>query len=362
MRIFLCGDVMAGRGIDQIRRHHVDPTLYESWAKSAVRYVELAEQRNGPIPRDVDGAYVWGDALDVLEEARADVRIVNLETAVTDHGAPWPAKGIHYRMHPVNVDLLQTAAVDCCVLSNNHVLDWSHDGLTSTLTSLREAGMATVGAGRDLTEARRPAMVETGTGPRAVVVGVGAASSGIPGSWSASVDRAGVWRIDSPDSEAVEAIATALADLARPGDVTILSIHWGPNWGFQIPDRHRFFARALIDRAGVDVVHGHSSHHPLAIEIYRNRPILYGCGDLINDYEGIGGHDEFRPGLGALYLLTMGPDGLTELEVVPMRLRRFRLERADGDDVDWLADTLADAGSRHGVSLESRNGRLSARW
>jgi len=60
----------------------------------------------------------------------------------------------------------------------------------------------------------------------------------------------------------------------------------------------------------------------------RDRLILYGCGDLINDYEGIGGHDEIQPDLGILYLATLTRAGLKELEMITMRLHRFRLERA----------------------------------
>jgi poly-gamma-glutamate synthesis protein (capsule biosynthesis protein) len=95
------------------------------------------------------------------------------------------------------------------------------------------------------------------------------------------------------------------------------------------------------------VVHGHSSHHPKAIELYRGRAILYGCGDLINDYEGIGGYESYRPGLAALYFVTPGAG----LEAVPFRLRRFRLERAPEADARWLARTLG---------MEIRQGALIA--
>jgi hypothetical protein len=80
----------------------------------------------------------------------------------------------------------------------------------------------------------------------------------------------------------------------------------------------------------VDVVHGHSSHHPRPVEVYRDRLVLYGCGDLINDYEGIGGRDEFRGELRLLYLVTLdaGSHALRKLRLVPMRARRLRLERA----------------------------------
>jgi poly-gamma-glutamate capsule biosynthesis protein CapA/YwtB (metallophosphatase superfamily) len=363
LRICLAGDVMTGRGIDQIQATPGDPALYESWAKSATRYVEIAERAHGPIPRGVEPDYVWGDARSVLDEAEVVARIVNLETAVTDLGEPWPAKGIHYRMHPNNVGLLEAAAIDCCVLANNHVLDWSYPGLAETVDSLHGHGIATAGAGSDAAEARRPAVIETGVESRVVVVGVGTESSGIPSSWSAGDDRAGVWLLRSLSSTAVDEIGAALAEVSRPEDVTVVSIHWGPNWGYEIPLSHRRFAHALIEQAGVDVVHGHSSHHPIGIEIHRGRPILYGCGDLINDYEGIGGHEQFQPGLGILYLPAFGETGISRLEMVPLRMRRFRLQHPDHDDIARLARTLTHASRTFGTRVEETgNGRLRAMW
>ena len=64
VRIFLCGDVMTGRGIDQILPHPCDPQLHEDYATSALHYVRLAERAAGPIPRNVAPSYVWGAALD----------------------------------------------------------------------------------------------------------------------------------------------------------------------------------------------------------------------------------------------------------------------------------------------------------
>jgi poly-gamma-glutamate synthesis protein (capsule biosynthesis protein) len=81
--LFLCGDVMTGRGIDQVLPHPNDPVLHEPYMTSAKGYVELAEEANGPIPKPVDYAYIWGDALRELEQRAPDVRINNLETSIT---------------------------------------------------------------------------------------------------------------------------------------------------------------------------------------------------------------------------------------------------------------------------------------
>jgi poly-gamma-glutamate synthesis protein (capsule biosynthesis protein) len=121
--LFLCGDVMIGRGIDQIQSSSVHPGLFEPSITNACDYVRLAERANGPIPRPVARDYVWGAALDDIDALAPDARIVNLETAVTTSSARWPAKDILYRAHPDNVAVLRGARIDCCVLANNHVLD-----------------------------------------------------------------------------------------------------------------------------------------------------------------------------------------------------------------------------------------------
>ncbi len=362
-RLFLAGDVMTGRGIDQILQHPVDPQLWEPWVTSALDYVALAERRSGPIPRGVDGTYVWGDALELLDAIGPDVRIVNLETSVTGGGEPWPAKGIHYRMHPDNIDCLTSARIDCCVLANNHVLDFSYEGLADTLHSLDRAGLVHAGAGPDLAGAWAPAIVAAPSGPRAVVVAVATPSSGVPTTWAAGPTRPGVALVADLSRRAIDRIRRVVDATTRPGDLVVLSIHWGPNWGYEIPVAHRRFAHAVIDEAGVDVVHGHSSHHPMGIEVYRERPIIYGAGDLINDYEGISGHEEYRSELRLLYVPEFEAETLARFVLLPVRSRRFRLEHASEEEVRWLATTLTREGGRLGTRVaRTDDGSLELKW
>jgi poly-gamma-glutamate synthesis protein (capsule biosynthesis protein) len=159
----LCGDVMTGRGVDQILPYPGDPGLAEPRVRDTRTYVELAERTSGPIPRPVAFSYPWGEALAVPGWSAADVRIVNLETSVTRSDQRWQGKGGHYRMHPDNVPCLTAARLDACALANNHVLDCSRARPTragpSTIASPRPnqpwgAGVKVAGAGRDLAEAR----------------------------------------------------------------------------------------------------------------------------------------------------------------------------------------------------------------
>ncbi len=352
MKLFLCGDVMTGRGIDQILPHPCDPELHEGYVRSALDYVELAERTSGPIARPVAPDYIWGDALAEFKRRKPDLRIINLETAVTARGSPYP-KGINYRMNPANTDCLSAAGVDCCVLANNHVLDWCDVGLRDTLAALAGAGIAFCGAGKDAQAAARPAMFDPVAARRVAVFAYGCETSGVPEPWRAGPERAGVNFLADADDAAFHRIADDIRVASHPEDLVVVSIHWGANWGYRVPESHRAFAHRLVSQAGVDVVHGHSSHHPMAIELIDGRPVFYGCGDFINDYEGISGREEFRPDLVGGYFLDIDAISrrLNSLEIVPFRLEKFRLARARGADADWLARRLDRECARFGGSI-----------
>ena len=83
LRIFLCGDVMVGRGIDQILPYPSHPQLYEVFVTNAQEYIFLAEKVNGKIPYPVSMSYIWGEALSVWQQLKPDIKIINLETAIT---------------------------------------------------------------------------------------------------------------------------------------------------------------------------------------------------------------------------------------------------------------------------------------
>ena len=340
--LMLTGDVMLGRGIDQILRHSVDPVIYEGYMRSAKGYVEIAEQKSGIIPRKAPPEYVWGNALAVLRSHRPHARIINLETAMTTASEPWPGKGIQYRMHPANVDVLRAAAIDCAVLANNHVLDWNREGLIETLETLAKAGIKVAGAGADIVDASAPAIVDV-PGGRVLVFAMAHGSSGVPPAWAALPARSGVHLLPDLSRETASHVAQQIKRHPRKaGDRVVVSIHWGGNWGYAVPRDHERFAKALIDAGAADVIHGHSSHHPMRIEVYRGRLILYGAGDLINDYEGIGGYEEFRAELSLIYLPVLSKTGEFEsMTLVPMRMERFRLNRATTAEVEWLMRLLA---------------------
>jgi poly-gamma-glutamate synthesis protein (capsule biosynthesis protein) len=153
VKIFLCGDVMTGRGIDQILPYPSDPKLKEPFVKDARDYIRFAEKINGKINYPVSFDYIWGDALKELEKEKIDLRIINLETTITTSDNFLP-KGINYRMNPKNIDVLKVFKVDVACLANNHILDFGEEGLLETIETLKKNGILTVGAGKNIKEAQ----------------------------------------------------------------------------------------------------------------------------------------------------------------------------------------------------------------
>jgi len=364
LKLFLCGDVMPGRGIDQVLPRSSPSRLYERDVSDAWRYVELAEKKSGPIPKPLPYHALWGDALEILDRAAPDLHIINLETSITRSEDHDPNKGIHYRMHPVNVACLKVARVDCCSVANNHTLDWGRPGLIETLETLHAAGIATAGAGADATAAAQPAILSANGKARVIVAAAACASSGIPPGWAADARNPGLNQLSKDPQRAAEQLIAQINSVRAPGDRVVASLHWGGNWGYDIPDEQITLAHALIDSGEVDIVHGHSSHHVKALEVYRGKLILYGCGDLLTDYEGIRGHEAYRADIGVMYLpeIDIRTGELRALTLIPTTLWRFQIWRASADDTRWLLETLTRECARFGVhflQVDSHTLRLS---
>jgi poly-gamma-glutamate synthesis protein (capsule biosynthesis protein) len=362
LTLFLAGDVMTGRGVDQILPNPSPPALQEPYVEDAREYVRLAEQRSGVVPRSVDPAYIWGDALAEWERTAPSARIVNLETSITRSSDYCRHKSIHYRMHPENIACVTAARFDVCVLANNHVLDYGREGLIETLETLEHAGIMTAGAGRNLGDARRRVALSLPGGARLFVAACGYESSGIPDDWAALTNEPGVDLLPDLSDETAAAVAAGVTAAKRTGDVAVVSIHWGDNWGYDLPRRHVGFAHRLVE-CGVDIVHGHSSHHVRPVEIYRDRLILYGCGDFIDDYEGISGYERYRDDLVVMFFPSLNPatGQLEALRMAPMQIRGMRLNRPSSEDARWLCDTLNRISGPFGVHVSLSDGG-ALRW
>ncbi|KAJ0404900.1 hypothetical protein P43SY_001812 [Pythium insidiosum] len=272
------GDSMLGRAVQLTLPHQTPREEQLSDTTTALNYLSLALHRGRDIPVDraglarireanTDGSYLWGTFFDRLEIVPPpDVRILNLETAVTEtvDNKDIPKKGINYHLHVKNVPLVfarfATAAESLTV-----------DACMRILKELLEAN-----------------------------------------------------RILPPKER------------SRDDDLLVLSIHWGPNWAFRYSDDldyqrcRQILAHRIIRELGVDLIYGHSSHHIRGLELLDGKLIIYGAGDLINDYEGFEnpGDDAYNK-FGALFLVDLDVDtaACRALRLIPTMMFELRLRR-----------------------------------
>src|SRR5918998_994230 len=226
----------------------------------------------------------WGDVLPLL--VSADLRIVNLECAITDHKQPWThtPKVFHFRADSSAVEVLKAARVDVCSLANNHTLDFEERGLLDTMEHLKAAGIWYAGAGHNREEAARPALLTARPADRPSRVALLAFTDNEP-PFAAESDHPGTNYLPvSTEADVLGRIEVAVTAAREAGAETVVfSNHWGPNMVERPSTLFRRFARAVMDR-GVDVYYGHSAHVFQGVEIYDGKPILYDTGDFINDY------------------------------------------------------------------------------
>jgi len=316
----LTGDVMLGRGVDE--------TL----------------QRLGP-------THPWGDLLPVLNEA--DLTVVNLECVIARGGQPWSRwpKVFHFRADPVAVGALQRAGVDCVTLANNHVLDYEEEALLQMLDLLQQGGIAFTGAGRDLEEARRPALLEA-LGLRVGIVAFTdnepgwAAQSGVPGTNYIPITLEE--RALGPVRESI-----ALARAAGAG-LVVFTIHWGPNMVQRPTPLFRRFARAVID-AGADLFFGHSAHIFQGIELHKGRPIIYDAGDFVDDYVV---DPELRNDWGLLFRLEADGASVRRIELIPTVIRHRQVNHATGPEREAITERVEGLSAELGTTILHQGERL----
>jgi poly-gamma-glutamate capsule biosynthesis protein CapA/YwtB (metallophosphatase superfamily) len=291
-------------------------------------------------------AMVTPEVLAVLGDA--DLVVLNLECCISERGRPWaaPGKPFFFRAPPRAVELLVLLGTDCVTLANNHALDYGVDALADTLAHLAAADIAAVGAGLDLAQARRPAVLAAG-GLRVAVLG----ATDHPPDFAASPDRPGVAFADLGRQ-----VPNWLLDSVRAADaeVRLVTPHWGPNMT-TAPVRHvRRAATALVD-AGATLVAGHSAHVPHGVA----GPVLYDLGDFLDDYRV---DPVLRNDLGLLFLVTLDARGPVRLEALPLKLEYCHTRLAAGDDADWMRRRFRAACADLGTELEEAAGRLIISW
>jgi poly-gamma-glutamate capsule biosynthesis protein CapA/YwtB (metallophosphatase superfamily) len=290
-------------------------------------------------------------ALEVRDAlGRADLVVLNLECCISERGRRWdaPGKPFFFRAPPRAVELLVLLGVDCVTLANNHALDYGFDALADTLDHLTTAGIAAVGAGADLEQARRPAMLVAG-GLRVAVVGV----TDHPADFAAGPGRPGVAFADF-GRQVPDWLLEDIREADAEADAVLVTPHWGPNMT-PAPVRHVRRAATELVEAGATLVAGHSAHVPHGVA----GPVLYDLGDFLDDYRV---DPRLRNDLGLLFLVTLDGRGPVRLDALPLKLEFCHTRLAAGEDAAWMRRRFRTACADLGTELEEAAGRLVISW
>jgi poly-gamma-glutamate capsule biosynthesis protein CapA/YwtB (metallophosphatase superfamily) len=320
----LMGDVMLGRKVAEVLNHTMRPEE------------------------------PWGDVMPLLDAA--DLRIINLECAITDNEQPWTrtAKVFHFRAKPSAIETLRTARIDACSLANNHTLDFEEQGLLDTLEHLDAAGIRHAGAGPNQEEAADPAIltVPANHTHRAALL---AFTDNEP-SFAAGTDRPGTNYLPvSLKPDVLRRVERAVAAARGMGvDTVIFSNHWGPNMVQRPKKIFRRFAHAVIDR-GVDIYYGHSAHVFQGVEIYRGKPIIYDTGDFIDDYAV---NPELRNDWSFLFQVSVVEGRFERLDLTPVKLSYARVDLATGGERETILNRMEGLSAEMGTVFTRREGAL----
>ena len=320
----LMGDVMLGRRVAEALNYHMGPEE------------------------------PWGGVMDLLDTA--DLRIINLECAITDNEQPWTrtVKVFHFRTPPSAIETLRTARIDACSLANNHTLDFEEQGLLDTLEHLDAAGIRHAGAGRNQEEAVHPAILIV-PADHTHRVALLAFTDNEP-SFAAGPDRPGTNYLPvSLRPEVLRRVERAVSAVREVGvDTVLFSNHWGPNMVQRPKVSFRRFARAVID-LGVDIYYGHSAHVFQGVEIYHGKPILYDTGDFIDDYAV---NRELRNDWSFFFRVSVGEGRFERLDLIPVKLSYARVDLATGGEREIILDRMERLSAEMGTVFARREGAL----
>ena len=269
--------------------------------------------------------YLWGNVLPLLH--KNDLNIINLETTLTRSEQAVP-KVFNFKSEPEHVQALVNARIDLVSLANNHSKDFDDEGLIETIQTLNQAGIKHVGAGKNITQARKPVMF-TKNGIRIGVIG---ATDNTP-DWKAQKDKAGTnfFAINKLDQ-----LISDVTALKEQVDLVIVTLHWGPNMRERPSQDFITAAHAMVD-AGADIIHGHSSHIFQGIEIYNKKLIMYDTGDFVDDYRI---DEQLRNDRSFLFLVTVDTTGPKHVQLIPTLIDNMQVNLATGADRNWSLERM----------------------
>ncbi len=294
--------------------------------------------------------YVWGDMIELFK--KADLRIINLENAIASSGKPWSKtpKVFFYRADPKAIDVLKSAKIDYVTLANNHVLDYDVEAFIETLQHLEKNKIPYAGAGRNLSEAEKPAFLEA----KGIKIAVIAFTDNMP-EWEATKTKPGVNYIDiSMDEKNFGKLRKSIKDVKNKSDIVVVSAHWGPNMRQRPTKTFKEFAHAVID-AGADIFHGHSAHIFQGIEVYKGKLIMYDTGDFVDDYAV----DEYlRNDQTFLFLVSLNKNGIEKIELIPGLISYMQVNKAKSPEFEEIANKMIKLSEEMGTKIVKKEDRL----
>ena len=202
----------------------------------------------------------------------ADLFMVNEEFPFSTRGEAAEDKQFTFRVDPSYVRIFQEIGVDVATVANNHALDFGVNAFTDSLDTLDQAGIARVGGGRTLSEAKAPVIRTVGDS----TVGILGASRVIPvSSWAAGNARPGMFTAYDQAP-----LLNEISDLSSQCDYTVVYLHWGIEKDEYPQEYQRKLAYACID-AGADLVVGSHPHVLQGFETYKGKLIAYSLGNFL---------------------------------------------------------------------------------
>ncbi len=290
--IGLAGDVMIGRGVDYVLSRKGYP-------------------------------YIWGDVLPAL--CSTDLNIVNLETTLTNSNNK-VFKTFNFKATPDKIKSLTEACITIVNLANNHILDFSQEGLAETIQTLNASGIKFVGAGKNDREASKPVLLHKNN----ISLGMLGFTDNEP-RWKAGALSSGVNYIDISDKSDRNKALLSIDWLAKETDIVIVSIHWGPNMK-EAPGKHFIdFAHEMIQH-GADIIHGHSAHNFQGIEVYDQKLIFYDTGDFVDDYVV---DPELKNDHSFFYRVELEKRGIIKAALIPVLISNCQVNLATEEDYKW---------------------------
>ncbi len=288
-------------------------------------------------------AYPWGNVLSLLQ--KTDLNIINLETTLTTSTNKTP-KVFNFKADPDKVETLIVGNIDVVSLANNHILDFGVEGLQETIETLDNAEIKHVGAGRNISQAKKPIIITK----NGIAIGVIGYTDNEPG-WLATQEKPGTNYIEVGD---IETVKKDIAALRKKVDIVIVSIHWGPNKRQRPTQKFQNFAHQIID-AGADIIHGHSAHIFQGIEMYNNKLILYDTGDFVDDYAV---DETLRNDQSFFYTVTLSKHNekinISNVQLTPLLIDNIQVNKATEEEKNEIIKRIQKLSLELGTKVDSK--------